>query len=352
MTMADEALKSIEFLLERVPCWIADLEAIIKSAAETQGEILFTCQPAEQAISIPKRDSKTSSLKSKRSSKVGHQEDRLRPQLPHLTNSDALRLSQRKRKTASVCSGSGPPRFRNKASAVVFYDGDTQRSFERLVRAVGTARNAMRKGKMSAKVDALSRASSRSSGASISSGEDESEYNPTMAGLNYRSTRARARARAPPSNRDDGSEGFDKVDGQLEKAQLLCERAAHQILRDGDCTLEMSNAKEHFSAALALAQAEVPVLREKAQEAAVRQRRNDEGRRLAEEAEKREFAADVWNDQVQNIGVNVAFPSPGTVQVDELEVDDGSDDDDGDVDIEHLRFGTFAHMRSTRLAVH
>ncbi|KAF7192736.1 hypothetical protein HII31_05917, partial [Pseudocercospora fuligena] len=286
MNMANEALKSIESLLEYVPCWIADLEAILKSAADTQEEILFTCQPAQEAVPIPKRDSKTSSLKSKRSSKAGHQDDQLRPQLPHLTKSDALRLSQRKRKTASVCSGSGPPRFRNKASAVVFYDGNTQKSFEKLVRAVGT------------------------------------------------------------------SEAFDKVDGQLEKAQLLCERAAHQVLRDGDCTLEITNAKEHFSEALTLAQAEVPALREKAQKAAARQRRNDERRRLAEEAEKREFAADVWDDQVQNIAVNVAFPSQGKLQVDELEVDDGSDDDDGEFDIGDLRFGTFAQMRSTRLAVH
>ena len=162
----------------------------------------------------------------------------------------------------------------------------------------------------------------------------------------------KSRARAPLSTRDDGSEAFDKVDYQLEKGQLLCERAAHQILRDGDCTLEITNAKEHFSEALNLAQAEVPVLREKAQKAAARQRRNDERRRLAEEAEKREFAADVWDDQVQNIAVNVAFPSQGKLQVDELEVDDASDDDDGEFDIGDLRFGTFAQMRSTRLAVH
>ncbi|EME78266.1 uncharacterized protein MYCFIDRAFT_212342 [Pseudocercospora fijiensis CIRAD86] len=125
------------------------------------------------------------------------------------------------------------------------------------------------------------------------------------------------------------------------------------MLRDGDCTLEITNAKEHFSQAMSLAEAEVPIRREKAQQAAVRQRRTGERRCLAEEAEKRELAADVaWNEQVHSIAVNVAFPTQPKLQVDELEVDDGSDDDDGELDISDLRFGTFAHVRSTRLAVH
>lgn len=42
--MADEALKCFESLLETVPGWIADLEGILKTAAERQEEILFASQ--------------------------------------------------------------------------------------------------------------------------------------------------------------------------------------------------------------------------------------------------------------------------------------------------------------------
>lgn len=361
--MAAEALASFTCLLENVPGWIADLESILKSAADRQEEILFANQPEEPvavvAENMKRPKSKSSSLKSRRSaddrydSKLEVKAGGLlpRPPLKHLTNSDALRLSQRKRKTASVCSGdqSGPSKFRTKAAAVVYYDGETQKQFEKLVRTVGSTRNAIRKGKMSAKVDSLSRSGSSSSEASSSSSGDEnidsltgkSEYKPPrlLRGL----------------GRDDDTQVFDRVDGRLEKAQALCERAAHQVLRDGDCTLEVTNAKENFAEALKMAEAEIPILQKKADKAAERRRRSEERSRAeAEAAEKRmsELSA-----TIKNAVTNASFPTEGKLEVDHLEVDDGSDDDeDGEFDISGLDFGQlggkFGQMRSSRVVAH
>lgn len=353
--MADDALACFTSLLENVPGWIADLESILKSAAERQEEIVFANRPEENEepvvlTSVKKSKSNSSSLKSRRSvdDRVDSKQEALKggllsqPHMKHLTNSDALRLSQRKRKTASVCSGddSGPSKYRTKAAAVVYYDGETQKHFEKLVRTVGSTRNAIRKGKMSAKVDSLSRTGSSSSEASSSSGDDSRP--------SYRPPRGLG-------GRNDGTEVFDKVDGRLEKAQNLCERAAHQVLRDGDCTLDVSNAKEHFAEALKISEAEIPALQKKAEKAAERRRRSDERRRAEEEAEEKTLSQ--LSETIRNAVSNVTYPGEGKLEVDHLEVDDGSDDDeDGEFDISGMQFGQLGgklgQMRSSRLTAH
>lgn len=357
--MADEALSCFTSLLENVPTWIADLESILEAAKGRQQEIIFADDPAVPVAKSSQDAHKTSSLKSGRSIEAAERSTRLRPTLKHLTNSDALRLSQRKRKTASVASGdqSGPCKFRNKPTAVVHYDGETQKRFEQLVRAVGTSRNAIRKGKMSAKVDALSWSGSSSSASSCTSesGGEDGDYSGVTSGLRYKSSRSR-----PKFGRNDGSEAFDKVDGRLEKAQSLCERAAHQILRDGDCTLEVTNAKEHFSEALRMATAELPAMRKKAEKVAERRRRSAEQHRLEEEAEAALRALrPEHNVKAPEIVTNVDVPSDGDLEVDILEVDDSeSASDSEEFNITSFQF-TKAGGRlvpqlrtSPRLAVH
>ncbi|USW57015.1 hypothetical protein Slin15195_G103340 [Septoria linicola] len=358
--MADEALTCFTSLLENGPGWIADLDSLLDAVKGRQQEILFANQPAAPGKSPSRAASKSSSLRSSRSRDGDDKSGRLRPALKHLTNSDALRLSQRKRKTASVASGdqSGPCKFRNRASAMIYYDGDTQKHFEKLVRAIGTSRNSIRKGKMSAKVDALSRSGSSSSRSSCSSDGDDEDYSKITVGLKYRSTRTRL----PGFGRSDGVEAYDKVDGRLEKGQSLCERAAHQVLRDGDCTLEVSRAKEHFSEALKMVTEELPAVRKRAEKAVERRRRSAEQHRLEEDVQNALRAAESVNDldkNVQDLNTDIAVPNDdGELEVDILEVDDAESSSDGEeFNITSFTFtkagGRFApQMRTSRLAVH
>jgi len=359
--MANEALASFMQVLENVPGWIADLEEILKAASTRQEEILFAHPPPDSpsasstALPKPKRSLKSRVSKASLKEAVNRANTYLRPQKKqqHTTEFDELRLSQRKRKTDSVCSGnqSGPPKFRNKTATAVYYDGETQKHFEKLVRAIGSSRNAIRKGKMSAKVDALARTGSSSS--ETSSGGEENDFNPMPPKLAYKQTRP---DRLPAFGRSDDVAVFDRLDGQLEKAQSLCERAAHQILRDGDCTLETRNAKEHFEDASRIAEAELPALRKKAERAAEREKRHaerEERLRAEEEAaeQKRRSAAEV----AQRIMSSMAASQPtGLISsADALEVDDSSDTDEEEFDISTLRFASkMTHMRSAdRLTV-
>lgn len=352
--MAEEALKSFESLLERVPGWIAEIEGILRASTERQNELLFEKQPAEDAPVVVRKKSKSSSLKSFRSgeSKRGKKQTQastpeptlLRPQIPHMTESDALRLAQRKRKTASVCSGdqSGPAKYRSRSMVVVYYDGDVQKKFEMLVRSLGASRNVIRKGKMSARVDSLSRSGSSSSETSNSGGEDACVQ---LGKLGYRSTRPKA-ANGALFGQDESGVAFDRVDGLLEKGQTLCERAAHQVLRDGDCAQELQDAREYFTNAKAAAEGELPALRKRADKAAERQRRSDERRRAQDEANEHKRQAEAPSTEK----LLVPYPAAdGKLEVD-LEADDSDDEDGGEFDAPGLDLGQY-QMR-TRLAAH
>ncbi|KAK4544977.1 hypothetical protein LTR36_003882 [Oleoguttula mirabilis] len=350
--MADEALSSFTALRESVPGWIASLEAILKTATDRQNEILFESQPVDSPPASARKPSKSSSRRSHRSNR-GELETRyaqpdspeptlLRPQLPHMTLSDTLRLAQRKRKTVSACSDnhSGPSKFRSRSMVVIFYDGDIQKRFESLVRAIGTCRNAIRKGKMGAKVDRLSRTGSSSSEGGSSGGEDMVV---NLGKLGYRSTQPR-RTQLVAFGKQDGIEAFDKVDTLLDKGQSLCERAAHQVLRDGDCAVELTTANKHFAEVQTLVEAELPALKKKAEKADERRRRSDERRRAEDELKAREAHMDALDTQE----VVASFvPSDGRLEVDMLEADD-SDDDEPDFAVKTLHLGKY-QMRSSRL---
>ncbi len=276
--MAEDALNCLSTLLDSVPGWITDLENILRSATERQKEILFENQPADETQPIdsfhdrPRKKSKSSSVRSKIS---GRQEVapvgdlaatetaaavQVQEQRPYMTQSDELRLAQRKRKTASVCSGrdEGPYKYRSRAMVVIYYDGETQKQFETMVRDVSGCRNALRKGKMGARLDMMSQKCLKEDGDS-----DEPLEIPRIA---FRSTRQSPRVAS------DHTKAFDQLDTLLEKAQMMCERAAHQVLRDGDCALEIRHAKQHFSEAKSLADAELVKWKKKADDEAEKKR--------------------------------------------------------------------------------
>ena len=354
--MADEALKCVTSLLESVPAWIADLENILKTAPERQNHIVLDNQPTETHQEIKRKTSKPSSLTSRRSkdekaqSAEAKQQDEatlLRPQLPHMTQSDALRLAQLKRKTSSVLSGrqSGSQKYRSRSTVVVYYDGDVQKRFETLVRAIGTSRNSLRKGKMSAKVDAMSRTGSSGSEGSSSSQDAVAEIRK----LHYKPAKLRGSALMGKYN---GTEAFDKVDSVLGNAQTMCERAAHQVLRDGDCALEIKNAKEHFIDVQKLVEGELPALKKRAEKAAERQRRDDERRKAEAEDDEQNLPEDNPSDE-KLLAADNPFMSPTLLEVDiEADDSDGGDDDGGSqFAMSVMKSGRY-QMRSSTLAAH
>jgi len=359
--MADDALNCIKAFLQSVPTWIADIQDILDNTVARQNEILFEQQPADKPLYDPRYRPSVSSSANNSIEDTGvdtHHHERaesqaplLQPQLAHLTGSDVLRLSQRKRKTASVCSGdqSGPRKYRSRAMVVVYYDGDTQKRFETLVRDIGIGRNAVRKGKMRAGVTtSMTRVSRASSSGSDRSQEDDNEESLDLSKLQYKSIRMLR----GPSAADESTAAFDKIDTFVEHSQSLCERAAHQVLRDGDCALELNNAKEQLSQAVKAAEDELPKLEERSQHDLDRRRERDEQLRTQDGV-----AEDPPNEKEAPPDVSPvpslvpSLPSDGNLEAD-LEADDAESEDEAE-DFTPAAFSPGKYQyRSTRLMAH
>ncbi|KAK0253838.1 hypothetical protein B0A54_13392 [Friedmanniomyces endolithicus] len=365
--MADDALICIKSLLQSIPTWIADMESILADAKAKQEQILFEHQPITQPLdeleypAEPKHaPSILSSVHTRRTGgleeETRHDEERgdsqaplLRKQLPHFTGSDALRMSQRKRKTASVCSGdeSGPRKYRSRALVVIYYDGDTQKRLETLVHNIGLGRNAVKRGSAGTTMIRLHRAVPNSGDGTSSSDEEGTS---DLSKLEYKSTR-------PVQGRDGnglGADLADRIETCLELGQSLCERAAHQVLRDGDCASELSNATKHLNEARDLAEAELPGLEERAQKMKERRGKREE-RRRSEDVAAKEKGPENKEGSLQSEfapaspvpSLVSSRPSDGNLEVD-LEADDAVSEDEGAFAAEIFQLGKY-QVRSTRL---
>lgn len=335
--MAEEALSCFEDLASSIPRWIAELGEITRNATVRQRQYLLEHQESDCVIpprSPCRKKSKSSSLASAESHTAAKRSaEILRPQLPYLTDSDALRLDQRQRKTVSALSGcqSGPVKYRSSGLIVIYYDADIQKRFEQVVRSISTGRNELRKGKMGMTVAALSRSGSSSSSDGSSDGE---EFSPSS--FKIRLSRS---SRAIPSTfkRDDGTQCFDRIDGHLDRGISLCERAAHQILRDGDCEAEMVKVYAALNEGLVVVQEKIPTLRKQAEKAAHRRRKSAE--------RKRGSGNERRVDHDETPIMKHAMP-PGEISLaDALEVDDDSDDGSGEYDINTFQMGKMSSFR-------
>ncbi|OBT90546.1 hypothetical protein VE02_00999 [Pseudogymnoascus sp. 03VT05] len=213
----------------------------------------------------------------------------------------------RKRKTESLASAeSGKPKHRTRSMIIVYYDSAVQSDFEALVKHISASRNSMRKGKMAARMASMrmmadlealgdelepelkvddtpaaasgaivngSTSSPNVMMASTSPGDQDDDGLPLPA-LNFVSTRRMGPMRDLSSNRALragpgppgvrragqgppgggaasrvsalGSSIFDELDSGLEWCQSMCEHAAHQFLRDGQCTSEIEGIKSRL----------------------------------------------------------------------------------------------------------
>ncbi|TGO68153.1 hypothetical protein BOTNAR_0029g00210 [Botryotinia narcissicola] len=276
----------------------------------------------------------------------------------------------RKRKTESLASGnSHAPKYRTRSMIIVYYDSAVQTAFEELVKFVSGNRNAMRKGKMAAKMAEMRRAAEMEA-EEESDDESESEVSKVLGSALLKpslqphtgsdaishATNGDARAGAQlkfPSSRNTGSmrerknigntmnvlrgyrragggiEGagsnspdiFDELDKGLEWCQGQCEHAAHQFLRDGECSTEIENIKRRLGEVKEIADRKIERLR--AEEA------------LQLELEKKNDVSKEHSDVDGSKSKSLPAITPVSNGPVELEVDDamevdGDDDDDND----------------------
>ncbi|EAW12964.1 uncharacterized protein ACLA_014010 [Aspergillus clavatus NRRL 1] len=152
-------------------------------------------------------------------------------------------------------------------NVVIHYDGHTQKLLEEMVRNIGTARNNVRRGKMSqislggVRSGAFGREARVNRPPPVMPSQLESPDGELLAGIRS------ARNRGPPPGEASQQRGplretaFDIADKQLELLHSLCETAAYQVLRYGDCSTELAAVVEKFRILLELATREVQRLK-------------------------------------------------------------------------------------------
>ncbi|KKZ60136.1 hypothetical protein EMCG_05161 [[Emmonsia] crescens] len=238
-------------------------------------------------------------------------------------------VNQRKRNIATSKSAGTDRIVRPRQLVVVHYDSETQSSLEQLVRDIGGARNNIRKGRMSQMMK---------SGFGFKFLDAANRGKPPIGGGSGAGARNPLDPLSKPTKSLCKETAFDLVDKQLELAQSLCETAAHQFLRCGDCALELEKAKERFSTVLDLARVEVERLKKEAEA---------EKERKKEEAEKEKEAAEaVQEEDIYSSGSTPMMTKgedekrePGVVAA--IEVDDGSSISSVSIDITAFRSSRF-----------
>lgn len=241
---------------------------------------------------------------------------------------------------------------------IIYYDGAVQTAFEELVKFVSGSRNSMRKGKMAAKMAEMKRAAELEVAAEEEDSDEDGddlqnmltnnghfatahktvpldkqgqnkeigdEYGLALPQLKFVSTRQMGppRINGTKTNtmgstlslgllrgyRRGGSEApdiFDEIDKGLEWCQGQCEHAAHQFLRDGECSTEIENIKRKLSEVRDKAMKEMERL--KAEETA-----NPVATPVPEQNKSRELRKPQLRRDV---------PTPKDLEVDDMEVDD------------------------------
>lgn len=274
MAVPPVSLDSLVCLVDTVPDWLTQLNALATQVVEQQSRIpQFPHYPGFRLVR--KKHDSTESLRPKHKNDGEADEAAIivneislpsapsQPSSPHKDGAVFLQEVRRKRKPNSCCSGaSGPQRYRTRSMIVVYYDSMIQEAFEHMVRSIAAVRNQLRKGRQAVSFKARM-ASLNVKENPVAAAEDITMLNPKSA----RSTGPRSMR----TNLDDLSAGaihvFEEADNHLEAAQGLCEVAAHQFLRDGDCDEEIQGIRTRLENCLRLAQKETESWRQKGEEA-------------------------------------------------------------------------------------
>ncbi|KAG4443954.1 hypothetical protein IFR05_000594 [Cadophora sp. M221] len=281
----------------------------------------------------------------------------------------------RKRKTESLASGESiAPKYRTRSMIIVYYDSAVQTAFEDLVKFVSGSRNSMRKGKMAAKMAEMKRAAELEIGDDEEDEDENDQVNdfsngtanlanllvaqkpvsakkqadsltpeleagtepdtapePVLPKLNFVSTRQMGPSRDMTKADNfggslsvgllrgyrrgggDAPDIFDELDKGLEWCQGQCEHAAHQFLRDGDCSTEIENIKRRLLEVKGLAEKEIEKLKKEEAE------RPKSKPRAADSKKSLQMKAPILRREM---------PASNSLEVDDnMEVDDEGVDD-------------------------
>ncbi|KAL8684973.1 MAG: hypothetical protein Q9224_006035 [Gallowayella concinna] len=257
-----EALTSFTHLTDSIPIWLSKLDELAVQVADQHSRFARMSQTNFTGLRLAKKHDSTESLRPPKDdldppdsiilAKPSVSPTSIPPtSQPNLPKTPLTKEIRRKRKPGSnLSAASGAQRYRTRTMIIVYYDSAIQEAFESLVRNIASARNNLRKGKTAASFKARM--------LSMGMGEDDDDDDDDACPILNPKLMIKRIPRTPQS---DASPNFDQADGDLEAAQNLCEVAAHQFLRDGDCEEELEGTRKRFEDCLRVATEQVEKFR-------------------------------------------------------------------------------------------
>ncbi|KAL2006277.1 hypothetical protein VTN00DRAFT_9931 [Thermoascus crustaceus] len=322
------ALQSFTYLSENLPSWIARVSDLATHTASKHAE--FSEEYKKLSHPVKPRRRKNSSVHSLRPSDMNQKppsvknEHATEEQPADLANNknDAPAGNRRKRTTdeaPSMKTADGPQVIRTRYNVVISYDGHTQNVLEAAVRDIGSARNNIRRDKLTRIIKPGFAMEMFSRSVAMSNDDSSSQVLGMVSG---RYTR-------------DVNKGtpLDYVDKQLELAQGLCETAAHQFLRYGDCSKELEGVQEKFRILLEMANAEVERMKE--------EQKQMEATRAEEPAPKKEREVKPEPPKPVSISEPAENGKPPEPASSAIEVDDASSTSSISIDMTAFRTAKF-----------
>ena len=345
-----DPVTSFTHLTTKIPDWMSQIDKLSTHAAEKHAEFAAEYSRLLQNATANPKKVKSASISSIHSTdEKPADEARLSTSLNVTSqNVDFAEISpfeagnkyiyaqaRRKRKpTSSVRSGaSGPQKFRSKQSLVILYDSYMQEQLDTMVKNIASARNNLRKGKMSRSLQkGLQLPTFGRRFPEIYSPSSEELGLPQINSSKSLPIDPKADAAQTQTSTNDGY--FCQTDKELDAAQQLCETAAHQFLRDGDCKVELDGVKARFAASLALAREALPKFEaEKESEEDQEEARTDSEATLCEKPSQEVITAKFVPTLHQYQPSST--PNPAGNGIAEIEVDD---DDGSSIDVDITKF--------------
>ena len=274
-------LESFTHLTDNLPSWLSRLDYLTAQVAEQNARFIRASQFSEHIVrrkhnsteslrpndndnDVPEPPSDIAIITAPEPDTIYNPPDppfkclsqASRPKIASTSNAHLIQELKRKRTPGSDMNStaSGRPRYRTRSMVVVYYDGEIQNAFESLVKSIATARNILRKGKVTASFKARMASMGAEATSFSSPGGDFAMLNPKL-------IRSSVFSRTRFGDSDVKMVEFDDADKDLETAQNLCEVGAHQFLRDGDCRLEITGTRARFENILEIARKEVEKLK-------------------------------------------------------------------------------------------
>lgn len=251
-TASMDALGAFSHLQSNLPAWITRVSEL---AAHTSAKHAEYLEAYRRHASLKPRRRKNSSVCSIHTDDlvpIAQREGPPPEAVENTTNaSTPAQHAGRKRGTDEAPSIDSSDRYAfvsTRHNMIIEYDGHTQKVLEQVVRDIGVARNNIRRGKMSMMPRAGMRSSLLNKTVNIGSNNTSGGESQLPSLACVRSTRT-----GPGVVGVSGSQTsirkespLDFADKQLELAYGLCETAAYQVLRSGDCGTELDGVEEKF----------------------------------------------------------------------------------------------------------